>query len=570
MQEGIARKITGWLFIAAGVLFWGGWMALHTHIGQYFQIDDFPAVNEHLAYWISMFRVHIFGVVVTVLAIIAFGSMFTESPARVLIWPGVAVIAGGMFVWAAASAFYYHFGAWGGLVYGAKPLAERQALVDSLLLPTEYASCLVRFGHVFCGARPGGARGRAPQVAHPAQVARRLRRRDRRSRDGRDDGAAPSTRSTTCRSSAYPLWMARLGATILRSRSLARGERDVYRLPRPPLRAELEPGRGGQPLACLRHRNLLLREQLGCVVIVTHLVACPLLKGVAVELRRLGRSGLEVSAIGLGCNNFGGRIGAKETDAVVGQALDSGITLFDTADIYGEQRRVGDVARQGARQAAPTRSSSPPSSAARWARDPTSTAPRGAGSSARSRRASSASAPTGSTSTSSTSPTPATPQGETLQALDYLVKEGKVRYIGCSNFAGWQIAEATWISRTHGYASYISAQNQYNLLDRRIEREVIPACAALLGRAAAVLPARQRLPHRQVPPRREAGRGHAHGEDGADGGAHAHRRRTSTCSRRSRRSRATAVTTSSSSRCRGCSPTRRPRASSPAPPSRSR
>ena len=55
------------------------------------------------------------------------------------------------------------------------------------------------------------------------------------------------------------------------------------------------------------------------------------------ELRRLGRSGLEVSAIGLGCNNFGGRIGAKETDAVVGQALDSGITLFDTADVYGER-----------------------------------------------------------------------------------------------------------------------------------------------------------------------------------------------------------------------------------------
>ena len=73
-------------------------------------------------------------------------------------------------------------------------------------------------------------------------------------------------------------------------------------------------------------------------------------------------------------------------------------------------------------------------------------------------------------------PDPSTPQGETLQALDYLVKEGKVRYIGCSNFAGWQIAEATWISRTHGYAAYISAQNQYNLLDRRIEREVIPAC----------------------------------------------------------------------------------------------
>jgi hypothetical protein len=151
MQEGIARKITGWLFIAAAVLFWGGWMLLHTHIGQYFQADDFPAVDEHLAYWISMFRMHIFGVVVTVLAIIAFGSMFTESPARILIWPGAAVVAGGMFVWAAASAFYYHFGAWGAIDMHAKAPAESARFADSLKISTEYVTCLVRFGRVFFG-----------------------------------------------------------------------------------------------------------------------------------------------------------------------------------------------------------------------------------------------------------------------------------------------------------------------------------------------------------------------------------------------------------------------------------
>jgi len=73
-------------------------------------------------------------------------------------------------------------------------------------------------------------------------------------------------------------------------------------------------------------------------------------------------------------------------------------------------------------------------------------------------------------------PDPATPQEETLEALDSLVRAGKVRYLGCSNFAGWQLADAAWISRARGLASYISAQNLYNLLDRRVERELAPAC----------------------------------------------------------------------------------------------
>jgi hypothetical protein len=98
-----------------------------------------------------MYRMHIFGLVMSALAFAAFASLFTESPARVLVWPGAAAAVGGMFVWAVATAFYYHFGAWGGLVYGDKPVADRQALVDSLLLNTEYLSCLVRFGHVFSG-----------------------------------------------------------------------------------------------------------------------------------------------------------------------------------------------------------------------------------------------------------------------------------------------------------------------------------------------------------------------------------------------------------------------------------
>src|SRR5439155_8490660 len=71
---------------------------------------------------------------------------------------------------------------------------------------------------------------------------------------------------------------------------------------------------------------------------------------------------------------------------------------------------------------------------------------------------------------------PSTPIEETLRAMDDLVQAGKVRYTGCSNFSGWQIAEAQWTARTQHFSPLISAQNEYNLLDRRIEREVVPAC----------------------------------------------------------------------------------------------
>ena len=151
MKTGLATKITGWFFIAAAALTWGGWMLVPEHVSAYFQPDIFPKIHGHLAYWISMYRVHLFGIVMTVLAFAALASMLTESPARILVWPGVAVAAGGLFVGAAAGAFYYHFGAWGGLVYGEKTVIERQQLVDSLLLQTEYLSCLTRFSHVFAG-----------------------------------------------------------------------------------------------------------------------------------------------------------------------------------------------------------------------------------------------------------------------------------------------------------------------------------------------------------------------------------------------------------------------------------
>jgi aryl-alcohol dehydrogenase-like predicted oxidoreductase len=193
------------------------------------------------------------------------------------------------------------------------------------------------------------------------------------------------------------------------------------------------------------------------------------------ELRRLGKSGLEVSAIGLGCNNFGGRIGARETDAVVGRALDEGITLFDTADIYGE--RGGSETQLG--KALGKRRQDVVIATKFGAKMGEGPYEQGASRRWIYRAVENSLARLGTDWIDLYQlhfPDASTPQGETLQALDALVKEGKVRYIGCSNFAGWQIAEATWIARTHGYSAYISAQNQYNLLDRRIEREVIPSC----------------------------------------------------------------------------------------------
>ena len=98
-------------------------------------------------------------------------------------------------------------------------------------------------------------------------------------------------------------------------------------------------------------------------------------------------------------------------------------------------------------------------------------------------------------------PDPATPIDETLSALDDLVRAGKVRYLGHSNFTGWQIADADWTARTHGRTPFVSAQNHYNLLDRDVETEVVRRLRAVRPRAAAVLPAGQRPAHRQVPAR---------------------------------------------------------------------
>ncbi len=187
------------------------------------------------------------------------------------------------------------------------------------------------------------------------------------------------------------------------------------------------------------------------------------------ELRRLGTSGLKVSAIGLGCNNFGMRIDQAETQVVVDAALDHGITFFDTADIYGgtQSEVFLGAALKGKRDKAII--------GTKFAM----------GENAGGSRRYVVAAVEASLKRLGTDridlyqmhrPDPETPIDETLRALDDLVRDGKVLYLGNSNFSGWQIADAEWISRTSGLERFVSAQNNFSLLERNVSREVLPAC----------------------------------------------------------------------------------------------
>ena len=98
-----------------------------------------------------MYRFHLFGMVATVLALVALGSLLSQSAARIVVWPGIAVAGAGFLISAVAAAFYYHFGAWGSVDMVGKPADMIRAFVDSLRVSTEYVTCLVRFGRVFSG-----------------------------------------------------------------------------------------------------------------------------------------------------------------------------------------------------------------------------------------------------------------------------------------------------------------------------------------------------------------------------------------------------------------------------------
>lgn len=147
----IARRFTGGAFVAAAVALWCGWMLLPARPGAYFQEGDFAAVYAHLRWWIWIYRVHIFGMVIAVIALTSLAAMAARSPARVIVWPAVAVADAGMIVGALAAAFYYHHGVWGAMTLEGKGTEEIVAFIAALEVDTEYVTCLTRFSRVFSG-----------------------------------------------------------------------------------------------------------------------------------------------------------------------------------------------------------------------------------------------------------------------------------------------------------------------------------------------------------------------------------------------------------------------------------
>lgn len=192
------------------------------------------------------------------------------------------------------------------------------------------------------------------------------------------------------------------------------------------------------------------------------------------ETRNLGQSGLRVSAIGLGCNNFGGRIDLEATRTVIHKALDVGITLFDTADVYGErggsETLMGQVLGDNRKRIV---------LATKFAMPMDDVGVKVGGS-----RRYIMSAVEDSLRRLKTDwidlyqmhqTDPRTPIEETLRALDDLVRQGKVRYVGCSNFPAWQMVEAQWTARSNGLNAFVSCQDEYSLIFRKPETDLLPA-----------------------------------------------------------------------------------------------
>lgn len=193
--------------------------------------------------------------------------------------------------------------------------------------------------------------------------------------------------------------------------------------------------------------------------------------------RNLGNSGLRVSLVGLGCNNFGGRIDVEASRKVVHKALDLGITLLDTADMYGNRggsesclgQILGDRRKSivlATKFGYPMDEAEPLKGASRRYI---------------------MTAVEASLKRLKTDwidlyqihrPDPLTPLEETLRAMDDLVRQGKVRYLGCSNLPAWQVAHAKWTCRETRLDSFVSCQDEYSLLVRGIERELMPAMQA--------------------------------------------------------------------------------------------
>jgi aryl-alcohol dehydrogenase-like predicted oxidoreductase len=197
-----------------------------------------------------------------------------------------------------------------------------------------------------------------------------------------------------------------------------------------------------------------------------------------VEQRNLGKSGLRVSAVGLGCNNFGGRIDLEATRRVVHKALDLGITFFDEADTYGDPRGssetcLGQILGDRRKDIVlATKFARPMDGSGRF---------EGA-----SRRYIVAEVEASLRRLKTDwidlyqqhQPDPLTPIEETLRALDDLVRQGKVRYIGASTLPAWQVVEAQWTAKHHGLHQLVACQEEYSLLARALDCDMMPVLEA--------------------------------------------------------------------------------------------
>jgi len=192
------------------------------------------------------------------------------------------------------------------------------------------------------------------------------------------------------------------------------------------------------------------------------------------KYRKLGNSGLEVSAVGLGANNFGGRLDYQSSNKVISQLFDVGINLIDTSNSYGNtlsEEYIGK-ALEGRREQAVI------------ATKVSSRMSEGPNQAGNSRKHIMEQVEQSLTRLRTDYIDlyqihwwdPTTPVEETLRALNDLVTQGKIRYFGCSNFTAWQVCESVWTSKELGIQTFVSVQPHYSMLERNVEQELIPFC----------------------------------------------------------------------------------------------
>jgi|TARA_B110000503_G_scaffold69469_1_gene108272 hypothetical protein len=151
MIKDFETKFTGWAFLAAAMLLWGGWALSSHHVGEYLVASDFSVIGERVWYWIWMYRIHIFGWVTMAIATFSLVSITSRKNLRVVILPGAGMLIVGTFTLAIAAAFYYNFGAWGVGKTMGKSATEVQEFMDSILATNQYVTCFLRFGRIFSG-----------------------------------------------------------------------------------------------------------------------------------------------------------------------------------------------------------------------------------------------------------------------------------------------------------------------------------------------------------------------------------------------------------------------------------